>query len=77
MNRLRYGEKNDVYDFGVILLEIIVGRMIVSEHDVGVSKDIVSFLSSTRLSIALNYYNHNLSLILKSLGSSTQSLFSF
>ncbi|CAA2949318.1 probable inactive leucine-rich repeat receptor kinase At3g03770 [Olea europaea subsp. europaea] len=74
---LRYGEKNDVYDFGVILLEIIVGRMIVSEHDVGVSKDIVSFLSSTRLSIALNYYNHNLSLILKSLGSSTQSLFSF
>ncbi|KAL2478133.1 putative inactive leucine-rich repeat receptor-like protein kinase [Forsythia ovata] len=38
---LRYEEKNDVYDFGVILLEIIVGRMIVSENDVGISKDIL------------------------------------
>ncbi|KAL3623285.1 hypothetical protein CASFOL_032101 [Castilleja foliolosa] len=35
-------EKNDVYDFGVILLEIIVGRPIISSNDVNISKDILT-----------------------------------
>ncbi|KAH6794277.1 Leucine-rich repeat protein kinase family protein [Perilla frutescens var. hirtella] len=35
-------EKNDVYDLGVILLEIIVGRAIISLNDVNISKDILS-----------------------------------
>ncbi|KAL7120235.1 hypothetical protein ACP275_02G110400 [Erythranthe tilingii] len=35
-------EKNDIYDFGVILLEIIVGRTIISSNDINVSKDILS-----------------------------------
>ncbi|KAL0464218.1 UNVERIFIED_CONTAM: putative inactive leucine-rich repeat receptor-like protein kinase [Sesamum latifolium] len=44
-------EKDDVYDFGVILLEIIVGRTIVSFSDVSVSRDILS-VSLTADSIA-------------------------
>ncbi|XP_073151586.1 probable inactive leucine-rich repeat receptor-like protein kinase At3g03770 [Henckelia pumila] len=34
--------KNDVYDFGVILLEMAVGRAIVSMNDIHISKDILS-----------------------------------
>ncbi|KAL0380088.1 UNVERIFIED_CONTAM: putative inactive leucine-rich repeat receptor-like protein kinase [Sesamum angustifolium] len=44
-------EKDDVYDFGVILLEIIVGRTIISFSDISVSKDILS-VSLTADSIA-------------------------
>ncbi|KAL3537788.1 hypothetical protein ACH5RR_001154 [Cinchona calisaya] len=40
-HRLRYEEKDDVFDFGVILLEIIVGRAIISKNDVNVSNDIL------------------------------------
>lgn len=40
--RLNCEEKNDVYDFGVILLELIVGRTLDSLNDVNISKDIVS-----------------------------------
>ncbi|CDP16547.1 unnamed protein product [Coffea canephora] len=40
-HRLRYEEKDDVFDFGVILLEIIVGRAIVSQNDINVSNDIL------------------------------------
>ncbi|WMV11700.1 hypothetical protein MTR67_005085 [Solanum verrucosum] len=39
--RLKYEEKDDVYDFGVILLEIISGRTIDTKNDIGVSKDIL------------------------------------
>lgn len=39
--RLINEEKNDVYDFGVILLEIIVGRTIDTKNDIDVSKDIL------------------------------------
>lgn len=39
--RLKYEEKDDVYDFGVILLEIISGRTINTKNDVDVSKDIL------------------------------------
>ncbi|PIN06545.1 Serine/threonine protein kinase [Handroanthus impetiginosus] len=39
---LRCEEKNDMYDFGVILLEIIVGRPIISSNDINISKDILS-----------------------------------
>ncbi|KAK6163127.1 hypothetical protein DH2020_002968 [Rehmannia glutinosa] len=35
-------EKRRVYDFGVILLELIVGRPIISLNDVNISKDILS-----------------------------------
>ncbi|XP_073041660.1 probable inactive leucine-rich repeat receptor-like protein kinase At3g03770 [Primulina eburnea] len=34
--------RNDVYDFGVILLEMVVGRAIVSINDVHISRDILS-----------------------------------
>ncbi|KAK2983465.1 hypothetical protein RJ640_006478 [Escallonia rubra] len=39
--RLSYEDKNDVYDLGVILLEIIVGRAMVSHNDVSVAKDLL------------------------------------
>ncbi|XP_049378061.1 probable inactive leucine-rich repeat receptor-like protein kinase At3g03770 [Solanum stenotomum] len=39
--RLKYEEKDDVYDFGVILLEIISGRTINTKNDIDVSKDIL------------------------------------
>lgn len=39
-----YEENDDVFDFGVILLEIIAGRAIISKNDINVSNDIVSFL---------------------------------
>ncbi|XP_057812505.1 probable inactive leucine-rich repeat receptor-like protein kinase At3g03770 [Salvia miltiorrhiza] len=35
-------EQHDVYDFGVILLEMIVGRAINSPNDINISKDILS-----------------------------------
>lgn len=39
--RLKSEEKDDVYDFGVILLEIICGRTIDTKNDIDVSKDIL------------------------------------
>ncbi|CAN4111325.1 unnamed protein product [Withania somnifera] len=39
--RLKFQEKDDVYDFGVILLEIISGRTINTKNDTDVSKDIL------------------------------------
>ncbi|CAN4108552.1 unnamed protein product [Withania somnifera] len=39
--RLKSEEKDDVYDFGVILLEIISGRTINTKNDIDVSKDIL------------------------------------
>ncbi|XP_043701392.1 probable inactive leucine-rich repeat receptor-like protein kinase At3g03770 isoform X2 [Telopea speciosissima] len=35
----KHGDKVDIYDFGVILLEIIVGRAIMSQEEVDVLKD--------------------------------------
>ncbi|XP_055816988.1 probable inactive leucine-rich repeat receptor-like protein kinase At3g03770 [Solanum dulcamara] len=49
--RLKYEEKDDVYDFGVILLEIILGRTIDTKNDIDVSKDIL-ILSLTADEIA-------------------------
>ncbi|KAF8398055.1 hypothetical protein HHK36_016981 [Tetracentron sinense] len=37
--RIKYEDRTDVYDFGVILLEIIVGRPITSPNEVDVVKD--------------------------------------
>ncbi|XP_058084692.1 probable inactive leucine-rich repeat receptor-like protein kinase At3g03770 isoform X2 [Magnolia sinica] len=37
--RAKHEDKNDVYDFGVILLEIIVGRPITSQSEVDIVKD--------------------------------------
>ena len=45
------GDKNDVYDLGVILLEIIVGRPITSKNDVVVARDLVSVLLATLFNI--------------------------
>uniref|UniRef100_A0A5B7C655 Protein kinase domain-containing protein n=1 Tax=Davidia involucrata TaxID=16924 RepID=A0A5B7C655_DAVIN len=39
--RARHEDKNDVYDLGVILLEIILGRAILSQNDIGVTKDLL------------------------------------
>ena len=47
------GDKNDVYDLGVILLEIIVGRPITSKNDVVVARDLVSVLLATLFNILL------------------------
>ncbi|KAL8529387.1 hypothetical protein ACS0TY_006710 [Phlomoides rotata] len=40
-------EKHDIYDFGVMLLEMIVGRTIISPNDVNISKDILSVSLAT------------------------------
>ena len=42
--RAKDGDKNDVYDIGVILLEIIVGRPIMYKNDIVVGRDLVSVL---------------------------------
>lgn len=42
LHRLNCEEKHDIYDFGVILLEMIVGRTIIHPNDINISKDIVS-----------------------------------
>lgn len=39
---MKQDEKSDVYDLGVILLEIIAGSEITSDNDVSVVKDLVS-----------------------------------
>ncbi|XP_059652849.1 probable inactive leucine-rich repeat receptor-like protein kinase At3g03770 isoform X2 [Cornus florida] len=39
--RVRHADKDDVYDLGVILLEIIVGRPILSKNDISVAKDLL------------------------------------
>ncbi|XP_057979880.1 probable inactive leucine-rich repeat receptor-like protein kinase At3g03770 [Malania oleifera] len=39
--REKYEDKNDIYDLGVILLEIIVGRPITSRNDIHVAKDLL------------------------------------
>lgn len=40
--RVNHKDKNDVYDIGAILLEIILGRQITSQNEVHVSRDLVS-----------------------------------
>lgn len=47
--RVKHECKNDVYDFGVILLEIILGRPIMFQNEVGVLKDLVSIFLSNQL----------------------------
>lgn len=39
-------DRTDIYDLGVILLETIVGRKMISKNDIKVSKEIVSSLPS-------------------------------
>lgn len=39
LHRVKHEEKIDVYDYGVILLEIIVGRQLKSRNEVGILKD--------------------------------------
>ncbi|XP_054795201.1 probable inactive leucine-rich repeat receptor-like protein kinase At3g03770 isoform X1 [Prosopis cineraria] len=45
--RTKDGEKNDVYDFGVILLEIILGRTIMFHNEVGTLKDLLQVSLAT------------------------------
>ncbi|CAH9111698.1 unnamed protein product [Cuscuta epithymum] len=40
-NKCDFKEKDDVYGFGVILLEMIVGRKIITANDIDLSKDIL------------------------------------
>lgn len=40
--RINHEDKIDVYDVGVVLLEIILGRPIMFLNEVGVLKDLVS-----------------------------------
>lgn len=49
--RVKDEDKNDVYDLGVILLEIIVGRPIKYRNEVVVARDLVSVLLATLLNI--------------------------
>ena len=46
--RVNDKDKNDVYDIGAILLEIILGRQITSQNEVHVSRDLVSKFSVTK-----------------------------
>jgi hypothetical protein len=39
LHRVKHEEKVDVYDFGMILLEIILGRQLKSRNEVGILKD--------------------------------------
>ena len=45
LNRINQDQKVDVYDFGLILLEIIVGRSLTSKNEVKVLKDQVTDIS--------------------------------
>ncbi|XP_028800431.1 probable inactive leucine-rich repeat receptor-like protein kinase At3g03770 isoform X2 [Neltuma alba] len=45
--RTKDGDKNDVYDFGVILLEIILGRTILFHNEVGTLKDLLQVSLAT------------------------------
>lgn len=48
---VKHEDKSDVYDIGVVLLEIILGRPIMFQNEVGILKDLVSsFLSNDALS---------------------------
>jgi hypothetical protein len=42
LNRINQDEKVDVYDFGLILLEILLGRSLTSGNDVDVLQDQVT-----------------------------------
>ena len=46
-------EKFDIYDFGIILLEIISGRLIISEREVVVLKDQVYKCNFIRSNLSL------------------------
>lgn len=48
--RTKDADKNDVYDIGVILLEIILGRPIMFHNEVGTLKDLVSITFKFQLS---------------------------
>lgn len=43
---IQHEDRNDVYDIGVILLEIILGRSIMFYNEVGIIKDLVSIFFS-------------------------------
>ena len=45
------GDKIDIYDFGVILLEVVTGRPITSIHEVEIMKEQVIISHSFRWSI--------------------------
>lgn len=51
--RIKDGDKNDIYDIGVILLEIIVGRPIISKNDIVVARDLVSVPLATLFNILI------------------------
>lgn len=45
--RTEQDDKSDVYDIGIILIEIIVGRPVMSKNEVVLVKDLVSACDST------------------------------
>ncbi|KAL5568712.1 hypothetical protein UlMin_025287 [Ulmus minor] len=46
-DRVKHEDKNDVYDIGVILLEIILGRPVMFQYEVGALKDLVGVSLTT------------------------------
>lgn len=62
--RVNHADKNDIYDFGVILLELMVGRRLKSKSEIDAVKDQVRPLQERRSSHPNFYPIHIVTLVL-------------